>query len=309
MRSAEETLVADDGHSIPLRTWDPDGEARGIVQVLHGMAEHSARYERTARALTASGWTVWAHDHRGHGPSAERSGTLGHFGDDDGWAAVLGDVSRVIREARERHVGLPLCLLGHSMGSYMVQYHLVTRGEPVDAVVLSGTSAGGGPLVQAGLVLAKAERLRQGKRGKSRLVAYASFGAFNKAFEPARTEYDWLSRDEDEVARYVADPLCGFSCTNQLWIDLLGALAELGATPPLFRIPKELPVYVFAGARDPVGQNGAGPQKVVSRYRVAGMRRVELELYAEGRHEMLNETNRDEVVSNLVAWLEASLPR
>lgn len=309
MKYGEVPVAAEDGASIAVRTFDPAAEPRGVVLILHGMAEHSARYEAAARALTAAGWTVWAYDHRGHGPAADAAGTLGHFADEDGWAKVLSDVGTVLRDARERHRGLPLCLFGHSMGSYVVQHHLVLRGEPVDAAVLSGTSAGGGPVVRAGLLLAKAERLRQGRRGKSRVVAHASFGAFNKAFEPVRTEYDWLSRDADQVDRYVADPLCGFLCTNQLWIDLLGALVELGSTPPLFRIPKDLPVYVFAGERDPVGQNGAGPRKVVDRYRMAGMRRVELRLYPEGRHEMLNETNAAEVQADLVAWLARVLPR
>jgi len=300
-------LRAPDGADIAAHRWLPGGPARGIVLIAHGMAEHVTRYARLAGRLNAQGWAVYAHDHRGHGDTARDEGALGHFADEDGWARVTGDVRMVAAHARREHPGLPLVLFGHSMGSYMVQTLVLAHPQEIEGVVLSGTSAGGGPLVHAGHRMAKLERLRQGKRGKSSVLAWMSFGQFNQGFE-GRTPFDWISRDPVEVDRYIADPRCGFRCTNQLWIDTTGALIDLGRAR-WSRLPRDLPILVFAGDEDPVGDRGKGVRKLVAAMRAAGLSRVTDRLYPGGRHEMLNETNHAEVEQDILTWLDESVPR
>jgi alpha-beta hydrolase superfamily lysophospholipase len=194
------------------------------------------------------------------------------------------------------------------MGSYMTQQVLFEEPSLVDAAVLSGTSGEPDLLASAGRVVARAERLRLGERGKSALLTKLSFGAFNQAFAPNRTSFDWLSRDPAEVDAYIADPLCGFECTTTLWVQLLDALPRLALPSNHARIPKSLPVYVFAGAEDPVGGFSKSVRKLLDAYRTAGLRDVTFRFYAGGRHEMINETNRDDVVRDLRTWLDGKLP-
>lgn len=302
----EERKVPSEGAELHLYVWAPEGAARGSVQIVHGMAEHAARYARLAEALTGAGWAVYAHDQRGHGKTAAREEDVGHFADRDGWRKVIDD-ARLVRRLAQSEIKGPLVLLGHSMGSF-VSLHDVT-GQPgsADALVLSGSNKGGGALVRAGRMAAYLERARQGARGKSGLLASLSFGSFNKPFEPARTEFDWLSRDPAEVDRYVADPRCGFRCTNQLWIDFTGALVDLGSATRLARLGP-VPTYVISGAADPVGDAGKGVLALVAQLREAGAK-VDHRLYEGARHELFNETHRDEVTRELLAWLDETLPR
>lgn len=302
----ELSLSASDGKRLALYRWAPEAEARGVVQIAHGMAEHGARYARLGQALAAQGYLVYASDHRGHGKTAASDDELGLFADADGWSRVIEDVHEINRHLASEHPELPRCLLGHSMGSFISAAYLQTHPGTVEAAVLSGTGNAGTLLHEAGRLIAKLERLRQGPRGRSALIAFMSFGAFNNEFKPARTEFDWLSRDPAEVDAYVADPRCGFDCTNSLWVDFLGGLVDIGRPERLARIPKQLPIYVFSGARDPVGEQGKGVEALVAKLRGAGLERVSLRLYADGRHEMINETNRDEVTADLIAWLGAS---
>lgn len=308
MSAEEHTLEAPDGHSIPVYFWASEGD-RGLVQIAHGMAEHASRYEALAGHLVEHGWSVIAHDHRGHGKSVKKGDVLGHFADREGWTRVLEDLRQVRAFGRERASAGQLCLFGHSMGSFISMSDQIDAPGGVDLLVLSGSNAGGGALASAGLWIAKLERLRQGRRGKSGLVAYLSFGSFNKPFEPARTEFDWLSRDPEQVDLYVNDPLCGFRCTNQLWIDLIETLLMLGKTSQLARIPSEVPIYLFSGRRDPVsGKNAEGVDRLTAQLREGGARDVEERIYEDGRHEMLNDVVRDEVMADLTSWLDRHRP-
>ncbi len=306
MHTESFSLRAEDGASLFVRRWLPEGPIRGIVQIAHGMAEHGARYGGFAQRLAEGGWAVYASDHRGHGQTAPSEQELGHFADDDGWRRVTGDLRQVAEHARRQHAGLPFVLFGHSMGSFMTQWLVHRHPQDVDAVILSGSNIGGGALVRAGKQIAKVERLRLGKRGRSALLASMSFGAFNRGFEN-RTGFEWLSRDPAEVDLYVADPRCGFEVTTQLWIDLLGALEEIGRAD-WSRLPKTLPILVFSGALDPVSDRGKGIRALVETMRRAGLARVSETLYPEGRHEMLHDTNRSEVEADVLRWLEANVP-
>jgi len=302
MRQSTFSLSRADGHAIFTRLWRPDAAPRAVVQIVHGLAEHSARYRRLAEALTRHGYAVYAHDHRGHGPNCPPA-DLGFFAERDGWRKLLDDTEAVAERIAANHPGLPRAFLGHSMGSFLGQTYIAEHGDALAAAVLSGSSGPPPAILAVGRRLVAFERWRLGPRGKSPLVQALLFGAQNKPFRPARTPYDWLSRDAAEVDKYIADPLCGFALTNQLAADLVGALADLASPALAARIPKTLPIYVFSGARDPVG---AKLQGLLDVYRAAGLD-VTAKIYPDARHETLNEINRDEVTRDLISWLDARL--
>lgn len=295
-------LRAEDGASIHVYRWLPHGEVRAVVQIAHGMAEHAARYGRLAEALTQAGYAVYADDHRGHGKTAAPA-DLGHYADQNGWSLVLSDLRALSKRAKEEHPGKKLVLFGHSMGSFFAQQLLQKHADELDGLVLSGTNAPGSILERLGIGVAKLERARKGPRGTSRLLTFLSFGSFNDAFKPTRTEFDWLSKDHAEVDQYIADPLCGFPCTTQLWVDLLEGLQAI-ATSGFGGVRKDFPVYLFAGDKDPVSRGGKGVTELHERLVSAGLQRATIRLYPGGRHEMLNETNRDEVMRDVIAFLD-----
>jgi alpha-beta hydrolase superfamily lysophospholipase len=289
-----------DGGAIRVLHWAPHGAPRAAVQVAHGLAEHSDRYERLGTALADAGYAVYAADLRGHGPSCAPA-DLGFFAPSEGWRRCLDDLWTVNRRIARDLPGLPIMFMGHSLGSIMGQQFIAERGADLAGAVLSGTSGPPPPILPFGRLLARFERWRLGPRGHSAILRKMLFDDFNKPFKPARTQFDWLSRDPAEVDKYIADPLCGFPFTTQLAIDLLDALGPIAGASMIARVPKDLPIFVFSGSRDPVGQNLQG---LIDAYRAAGLRKVTVRLYPDGRHEMLNETNRDEVVKDLIAWLK-----
>ncbi len=291
-------------HTIFVRIWRPDAPPKAIVQIVHGLGEHSGRYARFAQALVGAGYTVYAHDHRGHGERCAPA-DLGFFADHDGWRKLLDDIDAVARRASADVPGVPRVFFGHSMGSFLGQTYLAEKGAQLAAAILSGTSGPPPAILPIGRSIVAFERWRQGPRGKSGLLQALLFGEQNKPFRPARTPFDWLSRDSAEVDSYIADPLCGFPLTNQLAADLVGALADLASPKLAARIPKALPIYVVSGSADPVGAKLHGLLDV---YRAAGLD-VTAKIYKDGRHEMLNETNREDVTRELIGWLDGRLAR
>jgi alpha-beta hydrolase superfamily lysophospholipase len=302
------TLSGVDGIPIFVRCWETTHAPRAVVQIAHGLAEHSGRYESLAKALNAAGYAVYAHDHRGHGRTAATPDELGFFAETDGWRKCLDDLARVQQRIRDDHPGVPIVLFGHSMGSFLARAYASGRGETLAGMVLCATDGRPSLLARAGRLVARLERLRLGPRGRSRLIYALSFGSFNKAFAPNRTRFDWLSRDPAAVDAYAADPLCGFYATVQLWVDLLDAFDDLARSFRVSRIPKQLPIYVVTGTRDPVSANGRGVRQLLRDYREAGLQRVEQRFYRDARHELFHETNRDEVTRDLIAWLDKIVP-
>lgn len=307
MESSTIAVSAADGTPLHTYRWLPDGPPRAIVQVVHGMAEHAKRYERFAQALTGAGYAVYAHDQRGHGQTASKE-DHGFFAEHDGWATVVGDVSSVTEFAQAEHPGVPVVLFGHSMGSFVSRSYAALHGARLAGLVLSGTAGDPGPLAVAGRAVASVQARLRGRRHPSGLMDKLTFGQYNAAFKPNRTQFDWLSRDDAEVDAYVADPLCGNVFTTAFFSDLLGGLQEINRPSAFAAVPHDLPVLVFSGALDPVGDDGKGPRAVADGYRAAGVQDVTFTLYPDGRHEMLNETNRDEVTADVLAWLDERLP-
>jgi len=297
-------LTADDGARLFVYRWLPDaGAGQAVVHIAHGLAEHAGRYERLAETLTERGYVVYANDHRGHGRTASEPEDIGHFADVRGWARILDDVDQIARQIKNDHPNHPVILFGHSMGSLLAQ-HLATRGL-FDAVAMSGANGNVSALVHVGKWITRFERWRLGRGGKSEWLNKLSFEAFNKAFKPNRTSFDWLSRDEAEVDKYIADPMCGFLCSTQLWADLLGAITEAARPKFRARIPKQLPMYLFSGSRDAANDEGRGLTALAEYYRSIGLEKVSYRIFTGARHETLNEINRDEVTGHLVDWFDA----
>ena len=307
MRADTLTFKVEDTRDIFVYRFRPDAGAatKGIVHIAHGMAEHAARYARLAEALTERGYVVYANDHRGHGKTATGADDLGFLAPSGGFGRAVQDLIQLVVFEKAEDPGLPVFLFGHSMGSFFAQAYMIEAGSSLRGVILSGSNGKPNLLASAGRLVARLERVRLGPHGRSALLTSLSFDAFNKAFQPNRTGFDWLSRDEAEVDKYVADPLCGFSVTTQLWVDVLDGTAEIARPERQARVPKDLPVYIFAGSEDPVGERTRGLQQLLEAYRRAGLTDVRHKFYPGGRHEMLNETNRDEVTRDVTAWLDA----
>jgi alpha-beta hydrolase superfamily lysophospholipase len=291
-------LPAEDGREIRVLKWRPDRGPSIVVQLLHGLGEHAGRYERFGDACAASGIAVFAHDHRGHGPGAE---LRGHFADRNGWNRVIADVASVNAAIRIEYPDSPVVMFGHSMGSYIAQSYLMRHPGDADALVLSASTFASAVDVRGGNLVASILAAFAAK-SRSRLLNYLGFNAFNRPFRPARTEMDWLSRDEVEVDRFIADPLCGGPYSNALWRDLTGGLIEISSTAALGRIPADLPILITGGSEDPVGGD-KGMRRLHKAYADTGHEKLTLKVYDGGRHEMLNEINREEFTADVIGWI------
>ena len=294
MPSSTFSYTSADGTKIAAYRWDPAGEPRAAVQLTHGMGEHARRYEHVAKALNDAGFVVYAQDHRGHGASAQGQGAdpeaLGDLGKGS-WAGLVDDIGLLSAHIRAEHPGLPLILLGHSMGSFAVQQYLFDHSADADGVVLTGTAAI--DLLEGALDLDQPIDL----------------SAFNAPFQPARTDYDWLSRDEATVDAYVADPRCGFGIDTGS-ARAMFAGARRGADPAqVAAIRPDLPLYIAAGEADPVNGGLALLTPLAERYRAAGLTDVTVRTYPDARHEILNETNRDQVIADLIRWIDRVVAR
>lgn len=305
MKSSQFDLQGN-GISIGVRHWLPDGEVAGVIQICHGMAEHSGRYERLAEALTGAGWAVIAGDHRGHGRTAESSGMLGHFADHQGWNLVVEDIRAVALHAMSQHPDKPMVMLGHSMGSLLARDYATRYGADLTGLVISGIPNDGGLIGKAGGVLAKGLVKARGPRSDSKLMDKLTFGSFNSRFKPNRTEFDWLSRDEASVDEYVADPLCGFTCTNQFFVDLVGGAQRVNTAKVVASTPKDLPMLLLVGQVDPAGGTRT-LEAVTELYKKVGLKKLTGHAYEDARHEVYNETNRDEVIGDTLSWLDEQI--
>lgn len=289
-----------------LFLWEPAGAPLGLAVISHGMAEHIGRYRRLGEALSGAGFAVAGYNHLGHGDEAALKG---YFADRDGWGRAVEDIHSVLIWMKARFPGVPAALIGHSMGSFLAREYALRHPDVPDALVLSGTGWQPPALCGFGLMAAEIVCALGGARRASRFLDKLAFSANNKPFRPARTPFDWLSRDEAEVDKYAADPLCGFVFTGGGFRDMFRGLAALTRLERLAALPGELPVLLISGERDPVGAQGRGVRIVAGQYRKAGLSRVDLRLYEGARHELFNETNREDVTLELIRWLDAALAR
>ncbi len=306
MKSDHFTFKTEDGAEIFTRKWLPDGgvNPKAVVQISHGMAEHSERYGRFAAALVEAGYAVYANDHRGHGKTAGSLENVGYFADENGDALVTGDMLRLTMIVKDEHPNVPVFLFGHSMGSLLSRSYILSHAAEIKGVILSGTGGDPGLLGKIGMLITNFEIWRKGKKYRSPLLTKLTFGDFNKPFRPNRTDFDWLSRDEAEVDKYVEDPYCGGMFTAGFFHDLLTCVGEVNDPGNIKNVPYDLPIYIFSGDKDPVGKDTKGIRQVYEAFKKVGVRDVELKFYEGGRHEMLNETNREEVHRDVIEWLD-----
>lgn len=304
-KTTEFTLPSTDGvHDLHVTLWEPEGEARAVVQIIHGISEYVGRYAPFARYLNDHGYAVVGHDHLGHGYTARDKSEYGRFPEEDGWFTVNRDVRLLRRWAGERFSGLPYFLFGHSMGSFQARTYLIDYPGTVDGCILSGTGQESAPVVAGGKgVCALLWRLK-GSSYVSKLVYALSLGAYNGKFRPNRTAADWISRDKEVVDAYVKDPMCRFVPTVGMFHAMMTGLQYIGSGDNVKRMDKTIPIALFSGASDPVGAMGKGVEKVYRLLKGAGCANVTMKLYPDARHEILHELNREEVFADLLAWLE-----
>ena len=282
-------FTSTDGLRVACARWDSRGPVRGVVQIAHGMGEHIGRYVGTIEVLVSAGLTVYGNDHRGHGRTAPSATHFGDFGE-GGFDLLVEDMLRLSRIARAENPAPPFILLGHSMGSFAAQQYVLDHSQEIDGLILSGSGA---------------------LDGLARLASAAPAGtnALNTPFEPVRTPFDWLSRDSAVVDAFINDPLCFAALQPASYASFLAAAPRLSDPVSLRKIRDDLPIYLFSGSADPVGQQLEGVQVLIERYHTAGIYSISHDFYPGGRHEMLNEINRGEVRAHLLGWISAVLKR
>ncbi len=292
-----------EGVNIACYKWENSIEkARGVVQIIHGMTEHARRYDYFAKKLVEEGFIVYAHDHRGHGNTASED-SRGYIGEKDGFDLKVKDVKEYFDIIKKENPDLPIIIFGHSMGSFVSQRFIQSYGDEIDGVILSGTNGKPMSLTKVGIAISKIEVMLRGRKAKSKLMDKLSFGNFNSQFKENRTDFDWLCSVDEEVDKYINDEQCGFICSTSFYYDLLRGLWTIHKKENLDSIPKHLPVYILAGDKDPVGNNGKGIISLHNDYKKLGLTEVSYRLYSNGRHEILNEINKDEVIGDIINWI------
>lgn len=278
---------------------------KGIIQINHGMAEHCQRYERFAKALSKAGYHTIAHDHRGHGFTKANDAPQGVFSSKDGLNKVIEDIYFINSKLRQQYTGVPIILFGHSMGTILGLNYCIDHSDTIEAAALWNSGVDSGALLFIYSSLLKIERALKGSDVPSTIAQKLTFEDWNKKFAPNRTEFDWLSRDNEEVDKYVDDPLCGFPVSIGLWLNILTAIKTAADNSQLAKIDNHLPMHLQAGAVDPCSDKGNAVHRLYDRLLNQGNKDVTFNLLADTRHESLNEINRDETTKGFIQWLDA----
>lgn len=299
------TFKGKDDLEIYTYKWKPEEnvKVKGILQIAHGMAETAARYEDFARVLTENAYIVYINDHRGHGRTAKTTENIGYLADKNGFEFLLEEMNTLTNIIKKENKNLPIFLLGYSMGSFLSQKYIMTYGNDLKGVILYGSNGRQGFILKIGLLISKLQMMKNGSRAKSQILHNMIFKEYNKVFRPNRTEFDWLTRSEKDVDNYIEDPFCGTVFTCSFYYEFFKCLIEIENKKNFKNIPLDLPLYIFSGSQDPVGKCGRGTKKLAYRYKNLGVEDITFKLYENGRHCMLNEVNKDEVVEDLLQWL------
>ncbi len=298
------TLKTNDGAELNLYVALPTDRPKAIVQINHGMAEHAGRYGRFAHALVEAGYGAYAHDHRGHGHTKAPGSAQGLFKRARGWDAVIADVHSVNRMITEKHPGVPIICFGHSMGSIIAFNYILKHPQTVHGAALWNAGVETGALTVISKIILKIQKMYKGSDVPSGLAKKLSFETWNKQFAPNRTESDWLSRNKAEVDKYIADPLCGFEITIGMWLDVLQGVTFAADNNNLENLPRDLPINLQAGAKDPCTEGGKTVANIERRMKSAEMTNVSFNLLEDTRHESLNELNREQTTTQLIGWLD-----
>ncbi len=304
-----EYIVMDDGFEIAVHKWQSKSLIKKlpkyIVCISHGMAEHAERYENFAQFLCENDCIVFVHDHRGHGKTAEKNGTLGYITKTNGFQRVVLDLRNVIEYAKKEYTGVKTLLLGHSFGSFISQSFIQQFGDEVDACILSGTAGPNPVLTTLGEAVARIIIKIKGDTHPSPFLDTLTFGSYNKKIQNPTSEKAWISRNEESVKSYIEDPNCGFICSAGFFADLTHGLNTIHTEKNIRKVRKNIPILLFAGTGDPVGAYTKSIKKLATMYRKHDVQRVDEKYYQDGRHEMLSETNRDEVYADILEWIQS----
>ena len=284
-----------------------DEEVRGVVQIVHGMAEYAERYEEFAKYMTSKGFVVVGEDHMGHGKSVGKGGKFGYFCEQDPATVLVRDVHRLKKVTQELYPNVPYIIMGHSMGSFITRNYMYRYGTGISAAVIMGTGMQPKNLLSVSKALARAQKLFFGSGHVSELINRLAFGLYNNRIKQPDTPFDWLSRDKERVATYIADPLCGFTFTVNGFSTLFELIARLHIQENLERITKELHVLFISGDADPVGDYGKGVSMAYESLQSVGLKNMQLKMYEGARHELLNETNRSAVFQDIYSWIEGEI--
>ena len=293
-------------HAVRYRPEDT-GQVRCVLQVVHGMAEYAERYEEFAAYLVERGFVVTGDDHLGHGKSVGQGGKQGYFCERDPATVLVRDVHRLKKLTEELYPGVPYVLMGHSMGSFITRNYLCRYGTGISGAVIMGTGMQPKAVLDMARLVAGIQKFFCGPMHVSRLLDRLAFGGYGKGITDRRTAFDWLSRDRERVDRYIADPMCGFTFTVNGFGALFELVLRLYSPENLAAVPRELPVFMVSGDADPVGDYGKGVRRAYDSLVVAGLTDIRLKLYPGGRHELLNETNRSQVMQDICRWVEENV--
>lgn len=293
-----------DNISINAYKWVPKQNIKGIIQISHGMNEHILRYDYFGQQLANAGYLVYGHDHRGHGKSTTSLKKLGYISDNDGFMDMVEDLKLMTDIIKKENSDEDIFMFSHSMGSFLAQRYIQIYGGELKGAILSGTNGEPPFLLNLGIIISKIAMKFKGRQAKIKLIDTLSFSNYNKKFQPERTEFDWLSRDMKEVDKYIEDPYCGNLFPVSFFYDLYMGLKSIHKNEYLKNIPKDLPIYIFGGTADPVGEYGKGIVNLYNIYKALNIENVNYKLYKDGRHEMLNEINKDLVIKDILDWLD-----
>ena len=297
-----------EGKNITYYKWGENlNDPKGIIQLAHGMSEWALRYSTFSEEMVKEGYVIYANDHSGHGNSSKSMETLGYISKKDDFYTMIDDMKTLNDIIKNDYEDSKVILLGHSMGSFLSQRYFEMYGQNLDALILSGSNGRPKYYTKLGLLIAKIETLMTGGDKRSKVMDKLSFGGFNKAFKNAKTEVDWLTRDEKEVEKFIEDKFTGFIYPTKFYSSLISGIWDIHKKENLKKINLDIPIYIFSGDKDPVGYFGKGILNLCKVYKNLGVKNITCNLYEDGRHEMLNEINKNEVIKDMINWLKNNL--
>ena len=295
----------DGKNTIHACIWRPAGEIKGVVQIIHGMAEYAERYSPFAKFLNDNGYLVCAEDHLGHGKSVKSEEDLGYFNDRKDYEIVISDIRELQLLVSEQTGNVPYFVLGHSMGSFFCRTYISMFGNDFSGAIVMGTGFKSRPLLNTALFMVNADALFKGWRNRSKFIKNLAFGGYNKKFKPIKTGKEWLSKNPENIDKYLNDPLCGTEFTNNGYKILFSIIKRACSAKTINAVPKDLPVFFVAGEDDPVGDYGKGVIKAHAKFTEAGVKDATVKLYKDSRHEILNDYCKDEVFEDILNFINS----
>lgn len=304
MKCTNFTFKGEEGLDIYTYKWEDENikKPKAVIQIAHGMAETAQRYETFAKVLTKNGYIVYINDHRGHGKTAKIIENVGHLAEKEGFRCLVEDMYTLTNIIKKENEDLPIYLFGHNMGSFASQRYIMDYSNNLSGLILCGSNGKQGIILNLAHLIINREIKKYGRRSKSNKINNLIFGG-EIIRRNEKTKFDWLSRDKEQVEKYINDPFCGVVCSCGFFYDLVQGLKEIEDKENLKKVPLDIPIYIISGDKDPIGKNGKGVLRLRDRYIKLGVKDVTCKLYKDGRHELLNEINREEVFEDIICWL------